>query len=235
MSGLILPYRAQAFDASTGQVTARQFVKASSQRIAGAATATAVPITIAAWVRITSSQAGTAVGIYQTAAPANGFYIGFSATTLTPYAASVANNTYRVAQGSTGASQNVWHHLAGVFASSTSRKVYVDGTEVGSETTASTPVGLNNTNIAAFATNGTVVYGDLDIAAVGIWGTTLNASQIAELATGIREDNSSAGVPLSGWRQRDGGLLTPYCGSAQQTLTAYNSPTEVSDGPVLYL
>jgi hypothetical protein len=85
---------------------------------------------------------------------------------------------------------NQWCHLCGVIESNSSRKVYLDGTEVGSNTTSiSTQDAANSILIGARSNSGSIGnYFSGDIAEVGIWNVALTAAEIASLAKGMTCD-----------------------------------------------
>jgi YD repeat-containing protein len=94
---------------------------------------TSTPLTISAWVNSTS---GTGVFLSTLCDSGcsiwNGFYLSAGAS-----ATEVSNNSFNSSSGS--ASSNAWHYVVGVFASSTSRTVYIDGVPSTTNTANSTP------------------------------------------------------------------------------------------------
>lgn len=84
---------------------------------------------------------------------------------------------------------NTWRHAAGVFTSTTSRTVYLDGTTTATNTTSvSDPTSLDNLTIGARRNSSIVNYFTGSIAEVGIWNVALAADEIASLADGMTCD-----------------------------------------------
>ena len=91
-----------------------------------------------------------------------------------------------LANTTTGFSAATWTHACGVGTSATSRNSYINGGSVGSNTTSSTPSGLDNTDIGQVHTSGGHIGPPLgSVAEVGIWAAALSVSEIAALAAGV--------------------------------------------------
>jgi hypothetical protein len=126
----------------------------------------------------------------QAAALANRFII-FARGDLAgdPITASADNGSGGVATTTAGYTANTWHHACGVFTSSTSRAVYLDGTNSGTNATNITPSGLDTTTIGSrFTQNTNGVFLNGLIAEVGIWNAALTAEEVASLAKGMTCD-----------------------------------------------
>jgi hypothetical protein len=86
----------------------------------------------------------------------------------------------------TGFSANTWTHACGVFASSTSRTVYINGGSSATNTTNSSGTGENRlfqgvTRAASAFSN----YFSGSLAEVGVWNAALTADEVLALARGI--------------------------------------------------
>lgn len=100
---------------------------------------------------------------------------------------------------------NRWHHVAGVEASSTSRYAYLDGTPSAQNTTSKAPAGADRISIGRPA-DSTVAGGEYfagDIAEVGVWNVALTTAEITMLARGVsplnvRPDSLVFYAPLVG-------------------------------------
>jgi hypothetical protein len=94
------------------------------------------------------------------------------------------------ASTTSGYSQGVWQHAAGVIASSTSRTAYLNGGSAGTDTTSiQSPTGLNATTIGGrYSSNVIGAFLDGLIAEVGIWNAALTAEEVASLAKGMTCD-----------------------------------------------
>jgi len=99
------------------------------------------------------------------------------------WAASSANNPAS-ATTTTNISANTWHHICGVEASSTSRAVYLDGGNKGTNATSRTPGGLDVTAIGGLILPNTYVMPGR-LAEVAVWNVALSDSEVAQLALGL--------------------------------------------------
>ena len=85
----------------------------------------------------------------------------------------------------TGYSVNTWHHAAGVWASTTDRRVFIDG---GSKDTSSLeiiPTGIDRTVIGRLGDSSPGLYFSGRIAETGIWNVALTDVEVAVLAGGV--------------------------------------------------
>lgn len=87
----------------------------------------------------------------------------------------------KVARSTSGCTSGLWHHACGVFASTTSRTVYLDGGSSATNTSSVAPT-LNQTEIGAWRSS---FWFNGDIAEVGVWNVALNAAEVASLAKGV--------------------------------------------------
>jgi hypothetical protein len=88
-----------------------------------------------------------------------------------------------------GFTASTWNHACGVFESTTSRTVYLDGANSATNNTSVTPSGVDRIRIAGRFNNGIAgAYFDGLIAEVGIWNAALTAAEVASLAKGMTCD-----------------------------------------------
>lgn len=168
------------------------FDDASSQYLsAPSAVASGVPLTIASFIRSNDDNAAQTVVCIGSndQASTNEFRLALAGTSAGDpvRAVSTAAGTSVFADSAAGYTANTWHHVAGVFASTTSRTAYIDGGSAGSNATSSTPASLNETVIGALRNDSADVYANYmsgEIAELGIWTAALNAAEIAWLARG---------------------------------------------------
>lgn len=80
-----------------------------------------------------------------------------------------------------------WAHACGVFASTTSRTVYLNGSGAGTNTTSSAPTGFTRFQIGARRNSNTTdtFFGAGRIADVGVWDVALTDTEIQSLAKGV--------------------------------------------------
>jgi hypothetical protein len=102
-----------------------------------------------------------------------------------------------------GPSINVWHHAVAVEAASNDRRIYLDGSNKGTDTSTVVPTGINTTSIGRLddGTPGDNFSGDLAHAAV--WNVALTDQEVATLAAGVsplrvRRDSLVGYWPING-------------------------------------
>lgn len=127
-----------------------------------------------------------------------------------------------------------WYHVAAVFASAASRKVYVDGVLEGTDTNSVTTTSLNRYAIGA---RGAPVptwgaYASSKIAEVGVWNVALSDSEIAQIAKGVNPQRIQLAalksyVPLC----TD---LSPDIDITGRTIGLTNSPSASLDHPPVF-
>lgn len=158
---------------------------------AASAVATAAPLTMACWAK--TSLTGTAqgvAGIYNSASAANRNLFRLSlGNTNAATAVTADGSTSNNATSSTTISANTWFHICGVFASATSRAVYLNGGGKGTDVVSTVPSGLNRTSIGLQNDNATVnlpfaAAGTGDIAELVVWNIALSDTDVAALANG---------------------------------------------------
>jgi hypothetical protein len=101
---------------------------------------------------------------------------------------SVDNGTPTQAETITATNGNgSWEHACGVFASTTSRTVYLNGFGAGTNTTSSAPTGFTRFQIGARRNSNTTdtFFGLGRIADVGVWDAALTDTEIQSLAKGV--------------------------------------------------
>jgi hypothetical protein len=174
----------------------------------GGATVTTTPLTMAAWIfRLRTSLGGTndtIIGVHNTAsATLRDCHLlqlatqagGIAATTGAASASAQATGPWNI-------SHSRWTHVAGVWASATSRIVYIDGVAGTANATSRAPSGINSTTIGCEHASTIGLPWGGGIAQVGIWNAALTQSDLALLAAGaspryIKTANLVAYYPLT--------------------------------------
>lgn len=160
---------------------ARGTFSASNYFRTGTALITDVPLTMACWFYQTSASNDTLVLHEANTTDIHRIRAG-SGSTVT--ASSFKDGPFVGGTSTTGTfSLNVWNHAAGVFASSSSRTAYLNGTAATTETTNVPVPTLVRAGVGATYAGGSPLSGYL--AAVGIWNVALDAAEIAALAKGF--------------------------------------------------
>jgi hypothetical protein len=85
--------------------------------------------------------------------------------------------------------QNVWTHAAGVYQTTASRSIFLNGSQNTNNSSLSTVGSSNSFSVATRRTSGTFgLFGNIEAAEVGIWNAALTAAEIASLAKGMTCD-----------------------------------------------
>lgn len=148
-----------------------------------------------------------------------------------------------IAATSSGYSANTWHHAAGVFSSSTSRSVYLDGGSKVTNTTSASPDSINTMNVGAFYYTNTRFAGfGGRIAYLAMWNVALSDDEIADLGRKlngvpcgvhpirIRPESLVACYPLGGFHgEHDGDIWKD-----SYNLTPSGTPTWEESPAVIY-
>lgn len=213
---------------------ARQFVAASVQSLSVvvAPPSVALPLTMACWYTQEATLGnGELMGYYNSLSSSNRF--GLSVRAAGTLRASHADTaTAGNANTTSTTTAGVWTHACGVFISTTSRTVYMNGGNSVNNTSniALTMAGLDNIKIGQFGNLG--AGGNLQgkVAHACVWSAQLTAGEIAALAAGvhprlIRPDAIINYWPLYG----DSPEPNQAAGGATYQLTVNNSPTIVPE------
>lgn len=115
----------------------------------------------------------------------------------------VAGGSLASGRTTTGFSAGVWHHAAGVFATSTDRSPFIDGGSKGNSTSDRTPSGLDRTTVGRRGDSSPSHQCDGTIAHVAVWNVDLTEQEIATLAAGfsplrMRRDSLVGYWPING-------------------------------------
>lgn len=129
-----------------------------------------------------------------------------------------------IAETTTGFSATTWTHTAAVFTSDSSRSVYIDGGSKGTDTTAVTASGMDNTRLSGYNADSVTVSYDGRLAEFGVWNVALTDAEVASLASGfsplmIRPDGLVAYWPLIGRTSPEIDVVGGF------DMTLINSPT----------
>lgn len=212
----------------------RDFVSASSQFCVASAPASTYPITIAAWVKPSTTNANAAIaGLFSTDNRRLLLYIGADAL-LKADAIANADVTPASAAATTGIPNGTWSHAIGIWDSSSSRRVYLSNGSSATNTTALTTSGLTTLGLGARINGGTWgLFANGGLAEVAVWNVALSADERLSLSIGtspilIRPASLLFYAPLTG---RETSTEWNLCGSA---VSLTNSPAASSDHPRIY-
>ena len=190
---------------------------------------TAKPITFAAWVKSDTLTPYQGI-ISLTDNSSEWLLIWLRGAAGDNYPAALEYATaWKRAIASAAYTTDTWHHICGVFTSSTSRTIYLDGAN-SSENTESQNVNFNLFDQILIGTYRTVTaaYFSGKIAGCSIWNTGLSEAQIISLAGGESPLNVASDNLVDFWPL----ISDRYSLINSNHLTAYNSPTyDTNDNP----
>lgn len=188
-----------------------------------------VPITISAWIKLDNITAIHPIVGFDDGTADNYLLEARGTIAGDPIAAMVHHlgGSWAIADTTTGYSASTWTHVVVVFASTTSRSSYINGSSKGTDTTSVTVTWVGNGYWAIGSYGGLTSFAAGKIAEVAVWNKALTDTQVGLLAAGsspntIEYDNLKAWWPL---------LDSPNDVIGSFTLTPYNSPTYSSDHP----
>jgi hypothetical protein len=160
---------------------ARNFVRTSSQYLSNAnAVVAAAPCSMACWFN-TADLTNTKVWMGIEDAALSHKFVMFSTGSDTILAGTGGTEGFSSA-GSGTFSDNIWNHACAVYASSSSRLAYLNGTPGAANTATRTPASLSQTLIGGEVS---ASFADGDMAEAAIWNVALSAADVVALATGV--------------------------------------------------
>lgn len=189
---------------------ARTFVAASSQLLGAASSPiTALPATIACWLKPATTNLTPRAYFATIGKNAAGGYLALASIPSGAPAALTAEQydgtTDGTATHGTTLSAGVWQHAAAVFASSTSRSIYLNGTGKVTDTTSvvGSLAAFNQTTVGAYRDSAASDYVNGDMAEFAVWNVALTDADVAVLALGVsprlvRPDALVFYAPLNG-------------------------------------
>jgi hypothetical protein len=153
--------------------------------LSGPAPVTSAPMSIAAWVKLDDVTDECIISLANAGAGANINRIRILAGVV--HARSQGAGGGGVSSTSAGTvSAGTWAHVGGVFASTSSRIAYLNGTGAAAETSTRTPSGIDTLSVGVnFLTAGHTEFSDGLIAEVGVWSAALDAAEMAALGKGV--------------------------------------------------
>lgn len=151
---------------------------------------TSYPVTIYAAVKpstFNNSESATAFGYSNTGSGEQYYYVGFSGDVASELRirGAVRNSTFLGSDGATDVSSMDFATIIFVAASSTDRRIYLNGVEDGDNTTSLTfPTGLNDADIGSFQRiSGITDPASGVVSEVAIWGSELTTAEVLQLGT----------------------------------------------------
>ncbi len=221
----------------------RQLVETSGQ-MAGATSApvSSYPCTISAWYKPLNNTSNHSIVYIGSTTDQRRFLIYRTGSSSNNVAVldnrSDGGSTIQILAGTTPVTNTgAWYHIVGVYASSTSRKLYVNGVQENSDTSAMTTTSLNRIGVGARGAPAPFygLYAYARIAHVAVWNVALSDAEIGELAKGanprwIQRDAQKMYEPM--WTG-----LSPepdLSGNSSAGLGLTNSPASSVDNPPVF-
>lgn len=213
---------------------ARLFDDGSNEYLTGSYSLTGEPFTLAAWVytddnainevplSVGDNASGDYCAIQIRGADAGDFV----------WAVTFQGGARDQAITSAGISTNTWHHLCGIFAASNDRRVYLDGSNKGTDASARAAGTINRVTVAVSADNTPFGYFSGRICECAIWDVALTDAEVAILGADgfsplfVRPQNL-----VSFWsliRTEDQDRVGGY------DLAPQNTPSVAAHAPVMY-
>lgn len=146
----------------------------------------AEPFSVSFWCFPTANATQRDFGIYNSASsPGQNNFSIFLSSSGTVNAQSFAGGASVQATTSTTVTLNAWNHVAGVYASTSSKAAYLNGGGKGTTSSIAIPSGVNRTRIglAGWAAPSSPSNGP--IADVAVWNIALSDADVASLAAGV--------------------------------------------------
>jgi hypothetical protein len=171
---------------------AYEFTAASSQRLTANSPVSGPPVTIAIWIYPAAS-GSFYFELQQGGGPNFNDRLRLIASGSNVLAQTITENPYSGEPASTSSgtfTRQAWNHIAGVFASNSSRTVYLNGVAGATNTTTNIvrPLTKININAIEFTFGSNIAYGNGIYAEAGVWNVALTAAEIASLAKGMTCD-----------------------------------------------
>lgn len=138
----------------------------------------AAPITIAAWVRILATGTQLAIGAIESSPFSSYMQIDRSSLNVFRAVTRTAGPTFGVATGTTTTTVGLYYHVCGVFRSTTSRSIFVNGRAEATNTTSNNPASLVDVQVGCLNA-GTFMNGN--VADLRIYNRALTDAEVRSL------------------------------------------------------
>lgn len=156
----------------------------------GSSLVTAYPFTLSCWFNSNSATANQNMIVVKVSGT-DARVVGINAAgnvggdPVQMYVSDTSGGNFVTTSTTTGYTTNTWHHACAVFASATSRTVYIDGGSSASSSTSRTVSAYNLTSIGAYLNPGAGNAFSGLLAEVCIHTADLSANEVASLAKGV--------------------------------------------------
>ncbi len=219
---------------------ARQFTETSGQFMARTtAPISSYPCTISAWYKPSNNTSNHSIVYIGSTTDTRRFLIYRAGPSSNNVAVLDNRNdggaSIQILAGTTPVTNTAaWYNVVGVFASSTDRKIYVNGTQENSDTSSMTTTSLNRYSVGArgIPAPSYGLYANAKIAEVAVWSVALTSAEILQLAKGANPQwiqRPSLASYLPGWTG-----LSPDLDLVSGTMGLTNAPTQSTDHPPVF-
>jgi hypothetical protein len=167
--------------AGTGVVSgSRVFVRANAERLTGTPPITALPVTIAMWVKATSFTGNMNTAFIKQAGNNYAFGTALSSAGKALLYASSAAGSFDTLTGASTLSTGTWYHVVAVARSATDRELYINAASDGTATASRTILSPTQFSLGSYGTSASdTLNGELD--EVGFWSRALTTTEISWL------------------------------------------------------
>jgi len=141
----------------------------------------AAPLTFSAWINVDTVSDGDCIISIADSSLSNQY---FALSLNRDWVEAVTRDGGSARSYISGLVAEEWHHVAAVFASTTSRVAYLDGVAATANTSIKNPTGIDLFQIGQLASTGSKPL-DGSIAEVGIWDSALTTEEILSMAGGL--------------------------------------------------
>ena len=181
---------------------AHQFTRTSSMSLTGTNPISgATPLTMACWTNLVSigSPDQLVMGLFNNGVNNLNAQVIVYNNTGNTFDARTYDGSSNSSSNGAFAVQNVWVHVAAVFAAANSRTIYVNGSSGGANTTSRTPTGINSVAIGGAIDSTPDRYLGGKVMEAAIWDAALTAAEILELALAMAPPAVRPGNLVSYW------------------------------------
>lgn len=197
--------------------------------------ATAVPLSMACWFQTHSTiPNSTLMGLFDKDVTNHGFVLQAAGDSEDDKVRcfTIAGGAFGTVASTSSWTVNTWHHACAVFASSTDRRIFLDGGSKATEATDVTPAGIDLLSLGRSGDSTPTNYLKGYLAEVGVWTEALTDVEVAILANGTPPDRVRRQNLVHYYRLRNIDELKCRLGSAQ--LIPRQTPTSASHCRIFY-
>ena len=196
---------------------------------------TAVPLTMAGWFYSTDATVEGAILSITKSNDNNHAFILYAdgATGGDPVQAVARGGAFDPVPTTTGFTANTWHHACAVFASNSSRSVYIDGGSKGTETSTHTPSGVDRFSAGVWDRPTGIWHFPGRLAELGVWTVALTDNEVKMLAAGVSPLRVCPENLVRYYPCYNASVLENYSLGLVRDLTVTGSPSIADHAPVI--